>query len=259
MTKAVPCACACHTSTGPHKLACTIDAGSSGVPGLPSCSPCSGPDTQALWDQLWGFVDTLTKDSTDPVKTTDGVVFVRTPSLWELVEEAAAMSNQGDGGASAKFERTIVDWDLMEVRATIIEQLAGMLRTRGIARADMRPTVPGQIRHLARLVVTLEPAYLPEFINVTRSWCQQIKTYLRAEREIPNRYLRNTACEECGITNVVITLNGERVVVPAMKVDFAHDWVRAVYCQHCGHTLWRGELEGYALRIDDVPAEQATA
>lgn len=35
------CSCNCHASGGTFKLACTVDHGSSGVPGLKSCSPCS--------------------------------------------------------------------------------------------------------------------------------------------------------------------------------------------------------------------------
>lgn len=37
------CGCACHTG-GTYKPTCTVDARSSGVPGLPSCSPCFGPE-----------------------------------------------------------------------------------------------------------------------------------------------------------------------------------------------------------------------
>lgn len=36
------CQCACHVSSGSHVMTCTVDTGSSGVPGVPSCSPCDG-------------------------------------------------------------------------------------------------------------------------------------------------------------------------------------------------------------------------
>lgn len=38
------CACDCHTSSGTYKLRCSIDRHSSGVPGLPSCSPCAADE-----------------------------------------------------------------------------------------------------------------------------------------------------------------------------------------------------------------------
>lgn len=44
------CRCDCHSSAGVYKLRCSIDNGSSGVPGLPSCSPCSADVVdESLW------------------------------------------------------------------------------------------------------------------------------------------------------------------------------------------------------------------
>lgn len=35
------CRCVCHSSSGTYKLRCSIDTGSSGLPDIPSCSPCA--------------------------------------------------------------------------------------------------------------------------------------------------------------------------------------------------------------------------
>lgn len=35
------CRCVCHSSNGTYKLRCSIDRGSSGLPDIPSCSPCA--------------------------------------------------------------------------------------------------------------------------------------------------------------------------------------------------------------------------
>lgn len=205
---------------------------------------------------LWAAVDRLTKDTSEKVTFDDGTVsYSSVPSLWVLAENAIGLSAQGDGGGKAKFERSISDLNLMEVRKTIIELVADKLTAHGVKPKDWRPSMPGRIRQLAALMLTDE--HLGQFAHDVNSWANQIANYLQLERTIPDRYLRNTACELCKTQQVTIVRNGERVVVPAMKVEFMDDyWVRSVFCQACGHFVWRGDLEDYAARIDAGDSER---
>jgi hypothetical protein len=66
-------------------------------------------------------------------------------------------------------------------------------------------------------------------------------------------HLRNTPCPECGARQYTRRddTTGERMVFPAIKVDFADGLVRAAECQACGHAWFRGEdLESLAAVVN---------
>lgn len=68
------CSCDCHAGSGTYRLRCSIDSGSSGVPGVPSCSPCvysaiedAQPQTGSILACINGCTDKPADDDHTPV------------------------------------------------------------------------------------------------------------------------------------------------------------------------------------------------
>lgn len=184
------------------------------------------------------------------------------PSLWEQAEQALFGGEQQIGrGSKPLRERSIADMDLMETMADIRESVSMNLDGRKVHPKDRRPTVPGQLRQLASFVVTNEPDHVELLGQKVAAWGRQLATYLRVldhkERDV---YVRNTPCPECGIRQVAEMRDGEKLVNPAIIIEFGDGYVRAARCRQCNFVWWRGpDLEWLAdvtnpIRIDQQEA-----
>jgi len=154
--------------------------------------------------------------------------------------------------------------DLMEIRCLIRDTVRHELALRGTRirhHADARPAPfdPAELRSLASLVIQRDQLELWWWEYRFVSWARLLESYLQAvERQAKPVYLRNSPCPTCRTTQVTIEKDGERMVVPALLVDFRDGYIRAATCQACGDTRWRGpDLEKLAAELGVAPLGHA--
>ncbi len=219
------------------------------------------PDT----DRLWRAIDSITKPSSRPVVRDEAVAHLvelrdsgrlavavtskqgTIPSLWEQAEEALFGGEQQIGGGSKPLrERSIADMDLMETMSDIRESIGWNLDGRKIR--EKRGTVPAQMRQLAAFIATNEPANVDLWIDKLERWARLLGVRLNALEHQPKPvYLRNMPCPTCKTRQVTVERDGDKVVVPAIVIDFREGYVRAAECQACGDAWFRGpDLEALA-------------
>lgn len=176
---------------------------------------------------------------------------VTIPSLWDQSTEALATgdSETTDSRPANINARTPIDVELMEIRSVIADTTAHEL---GLRHLKMPGTVPGNLRRLAAHVVGYDPDQLWWWEYRFQSWARLLGTYLHAQQNQPRPVrLRNAACPECKIRQVVIESDGGPVVAPPLLIDFRGGYVRAAECSGCGAAWFRGDdLHALAALLD---------
>ncbi len=186
------------------------------------------------------------------------VTWATIPSLWDQATNALVGGEQGGTGSKPKRERSPADLDLMEIRALIRDTTRHELRVRGLKTAKDAdgfdvPFTAAEIRRLASLVIEKDGAdNLWWWEYRFAQWGRLLEAYLHAAEHQPKSVrLRNSACPLCRTSQVIVDVDGERQVLPAIVIDFRDGYVRAAVCEACGHTLaWRGDLDALAKELD---------
>jgi hypothetical protein len=177
------------------------------------------------------------------------------PSLWDQATIALqSPETQVGHGSKPLRERSVADLNLIEIRATIRDMTRHHLAKRGVRTKQGGTGRPvefdqAEIRRLASLV-TAEPAEkLAEWAHLFGQWARALENYLQAtEHQVRPVRLRNSACPTCRTKQCTIVQDGERIVVPALVIDFRDGHVRAATCTACGDAWFRGEdMEWLAL------------
>jgi hypothetical protein len=218
---------------------------------------------------FWAAVDQIGRPSRRQI-TLDGgdTVWAVIPSLWDQSTDALDRGCEaGSGGSAPLRERSPADLDLMEIRCLIRDTVRHELALRGRRVRHHTDECPrpfnadDELRGLASLVLQKNPDEIWWWEYRFASWARLLEAYLQAaERKQKPVYLRNSPCPTCRTRQVVVDREGERVVVPAIVVEFRDGYVRAAHCQACGDTRWRGpDLEKLAADLGVTPWGHADA
>lgn len=177
----------------------------------------------------------------------------RIPSLWQQAEWAltGAEAGDGSGGKTPSRERTPADLDLMETMLTIRESMAWQLKGR---RINPKPTMPEQMRQLATFIAGHEPQHVDWWTYRLTAWARMLTAHLNAIDAAPKPvYLRGAACPLCRCRTVTVERDDQRIVVPALKVEFAQSLIHYTNCGACGSTWFRGEqMNRLADKLSDA-------
>lgn len=212
------------------------------------------PDRLHTTATLWTAVHALTRPSKLAVPRDDGtVVWGIVPSLWD--QACAAWQTDrlsGEGHRSVSSERSLVDFELMEVCALIADTTRHTLHRFGLVP---RESTPGQLGQLAGHVVSNDPERLWWWEYRFTSWARMLGNYLGTlERQPSPLRLRNSRCPCCQVAQVVVETESGPVVAPALVIDFREGFVRAAQCSACGVMWWRGaDLEQLAALLGGAP------
>jgi hypothetical protein len=218
---------------------------------------------------MWTAIDQIGRPSRRQIIREGGeTVWAIIPSLWDQSTDALNRGSEaGSGGSSPLRERSPADLDLMEIRCLIRDTVRHELALRGRrvrhhAGGCPRPfDADDELRGLASLVLQRNPDEVWWWEYRFVSWARLLEGYLQAvERTARSVYLRNSPCPTCRTKQVTLEREGERVVVPAIVVDFRDGYIRAAVCQACGDTRWRGpDLERLAADLGVAPWGHADA
>ncbi len=175
------------------------------------------------------------------------------PCLLDLAEAGAAAlgdSNDSGGGSSPARERSITDLDILEILHQLREAVdAELARTRGTAGRDKLTHYRDRVRAVTSDVArSNDPDKVTFWTRRIAQWTRILEDHLQTVDSGPKPIrLRGTTCPRCGARQATIVQNGERMVVPALVIDFNTNtfppMVRAASCLNpeCGAAWMRGE------------------
>lgn len=263
MSSESDCPCRCHL--GGAFIACDVDAGSSGVPGVAYCGPhgtaeaASGhastsdpaePSTRKDNDALtpqeraeplltardhWDAADALTKPVTRRLVRDNGhTERYQLPSLLDQLVEAME-SGAGQKTGRMQASKPPLDTACMSLLFTITAFARDGLRQRKIKRSF---NLADDLRALVSAVNTQGDAErIDKCVRLLRSWAAQIRATISND---PNRTWRmhGASCRVCGSTSVpVFDEDGDETRQPALVVHSADGVIDLIRCDFCGTEL----------------------
>lgn len=180
------CKCVCHASSGTFKLRCSIDRESSGVPGLPSCSPCAYSSTQDDGDGPAGSKLTCINGCTDKPADDDHKLVPRLATRGRLCSGCARK-------LTGWLKDIPVDFALLEM----LKAPSGSQRMDGTSRTK-QAEAPAPVRlDVVALIddgragaardpgdeLWYELPDIPSPLNVVHTWAEQLRNDLDPSRE----------------------------------------------------------------------------
>jgi hypothetical protein len=166
------------------------------------------------------------------------------PPLLARLQDALAPSGEAGGGGRGTGGSP-VDLDALDILDGLAVTVADWTDIAGVAR---RPTIVSGLRQLAvHPWPPVEPGPL-QFARILDRLAGRADAHLSPPDVADTRYVRDTACPECGERSAAAGLNGqgEAARVPVLAVELNRGLVRYVWCQACGKQWPRDQLEGWA-------------
>lgn len=259
------CPCRCHL--GGAFIACDVDAGSSGVPGVAYCGPhttgmepsgyatapeptvgpvgahtpkstpqnrSEGRERLTAQDH-WNAADRLTRPTWKRLIRDNGhTERVRLPSLLDQLVEA--MDGGETGGAhGVPSSRPPMDAASLSLLLQITNTVRDGLRQRRIKRTFR---IKDDLRALVSAVNTEnDPARIDACARLLRSWAAQIKATISNDVDRTWR-MHGAACRVCGSRTVsVFDEDGTETRQPALIVHSNDGVIDLIRCDFCGTEL----------------------
>lgn len=238
------CQCYCHVSPG---ATCTIDDGSSGVPGVPYCGAHASetpaepePKPLATPRDLWDSVDKLTRPTWKRLVRDNGhTEKVQLPSLLDQLVDAME-SGAGQKTGSAFASKLPMDAGALSLLIEIAEHIRTGCWNWRIKRKhdndkDLRQMVSAVISHG-------NPGEIDQTCTMVNSWCGRIKATISND---PDRTWRmhHAACRVCSSTMVPVwDEDGTESRKPALIVHSEDGRIEKIECAFCGSVLTGPDL-----------------
>lgn len=197
---------------------------------------------------IWAAVDRLTQPQRQRLeRDTGGVEWVRLPSLLDQLAEAVK-SLTSSAGPGKQQSRPPLNVDCMSLLLEITEAAGEFLREHRIKR---KFELGDDLRQVAsKLTVIGDDDQSDWWVDECRHWAARIRLMISNNPDRPWN-LHGLPCPDCGAKTVPdVTADGSAVRVPAVVVEWARGYVRAVTCRSCDAVWLRGaELEDLAEKI----------
>jgi hypothetical protein len=223
--------------------------GSSGIPGVKSCSPCDGgpgesrrepalvEPAEKLLDARdhWDAVDALTRPTLTRLTRDNGhTERVTLPSLLDQLVEAMYGAESG-GSHGVPSSRPPVDTAALSLLCRITDTVRDALRQRKLKRSFV---LADDLRSLTSAVNTEgDPDRINDCVRLVRSWAGQIRATISNDPDRTWR-LHGAACRVCASTTVpVFDADGGETRQPALIVHSDDGRIDKIECGFCGSVL----------------------
>jgi hypothetical protein len=191
---------------------------------------------------LWAAVDILVSPVRHKiVRDDESVEWTTIASLWDQLVQSVAVGSELHSKAKPG-SRPPVATEALSLRLEIEGTISDALMAWKVGREH---AVPKDLRHLAGAVARLgDEAHTAAWTEKLEAWAGQIRLTI-GERQ-PSRRLRGVGCVECGYRKIR-SIEGEgpeqrTILLDVLMQEYASDGdLRAIVCQHCQFTYWRGD------------------
>lgn len=198
--------------------------------------------------ELWGAVDGLTKPYRQRLERDGGATeWVQVGSLLEQLTEAV-QSGAGDSGPGVQGSRPPLDVAcvslLIEISDAVRDGCRGFdIKRRFDTAADLRQLASRLTREQDN---TDEIAW---WVEALRGWCSRIRATISSDPDRSWR-LHGIPCPDCSTRYVHEWDDGQKLRRPAIHVIWSNGLVRAIQCNACAATWYRGtDLDDLCARL----------
>jgi hypothetical protein len=204
---------------------------------------------------LWSAVDLLTKPHRQRLERDNGSTeWVEIGSLLDQLTEAV-QSGSGESGRGVQGSRPPLDVACVSLLIDIAEAVREACRGFDIKRQF--DTAKDLRRLASRLVAEQDnDDEIDWWVDALHGWCRHIRSAISIDPDRSWR-LHGVPCPDCRTMHILENDDGQAVRRPAIHVIWASGLVRAIQCQACEATWYRGtSLDALVGQIEQQRLQQ---